>query len=616
MTLREHIRIFRRGGKLCFDFSKTYFLCDVCNIALEALIPFVPIYFSAKLIDALAAHAPLEELFLYALLTVGLVFVLKVISGFLGKKRDILMNLFYLEEDGKFSEKAMHLPYAALEDPEISRIRFRVKRATQTGFNIFYTMNALEGGVRAAVRILASLALTASFFAIRSAGVAVKLGLVLGIFLAAAASILSTKRIQDRQNQFMEEANELNAYEYIHNEYVSHYDAGKDIRLYAMADWLGDEHFNADLKFWKLNAKHSYRNALETVPVTILNDLLKFAVYGVLIHAALLGEITVGSIAKYVSCVTIFIGGISDLTRSALLAFHNNRYLKQYFEYLDIPNHMYKGSLTVEKRDDYDVDIEFRDVSFRYPGTETWALRHINLRFKIGQKLAIVGENGSGKTTFIKLLCRLYDPDEGEILLNGVNIKKYDYGEYMSLFSVVFQDFRLFAFRLGEVVASSRSYDPEKVRECLVKAKFGDRLGSLPEGTETYLYKHFSDKGVEISGGEAQKIALARALYRNAPFILLDEPTAALDPVSEYEVYSNFNSISGQATTVYISHRLASCRFCDKIAVFDQGRIAQSGSHEELYEAAGKYRELWDAQAQYYVKDNGQGVSPASLELG
>lgn len=269
---------------------------------------------------------------------------------------------------------------------------------------------------------------------------------------------------------------------------------------------------------------------------------------------------------------------------------------------MDIPNHMYQGSLTVEKRDDNEYDVEFRDVSFQYPNTGTYALRHVNLKFKTGEKLAVVGMNGSGKTTFIKLMCRLYDPTEGEILLNGVNIQKYDYDEYRSIFSVVFQDFRLFAFGLGQNVAASADYDSGHVLECLKRAGFDERLKTMPNGIKTCLYKDFDTDGVEISGGEAQKIALARALYKDAPFIILDEPTAALDPISEYEVYSRFNEIAGGKTAVYISHRLASCRFCDKIAVFHKGEVMQKGTHEELLaNINGKYYELWNAQSQYYT---------------
>ena len=212
-------------------------------------------------------------------------------------------------------------------------------------------------------------------------------------------------------------------------------------------------------------------------------------------------------------------------------------------------------------------------------------------------------ENGSGKTTFIKLLCRLYDPDEGEILLNGINIRKYDYRDYMNVFSVVFQDFQLLSRPLGQNVAGSRAYDRERARKALEDAGFGERLASLPDGLDTQLYKEFGEEGVDVSGGEAQKIAIARALYKDAPFIVLDEPTAALDPIAEAEIYQQFNQIAGDKTAVYISHRLSSCRFCDEILVFDGGSIVQKGSHDELVaDETGKYHALWHAQAQYYVE--------------
>lgn len=226
------------------------------------------------------------------------------------------------------------------------------------------------------------------------------------------------------------------------------------------------------------------------------------------------------------------------------------------------------------------------------------------MKLNIGERLAIVGMNGSGKTTFIKLLSRLYDPNEGEILLNGINIKKYDYDEYLNLFSIVFQDFKLFSFSLGQNVTASVDYDEELVKEVLEKAGLKDRLDNMSKGIHTPLYKDFDEDGVEISGGEAQKIALARALYRNAPIIILDEPTAALDPIAEFEIYSKFNEIVGTKTAFYISHRLSSCRFCDEIAVFHQGEIIQKGSHDLLLEDIdGKYYELWHSQAQYYKEE-------------
>lgn len=227
----------------------------------------------------------------------------------------------------------------------------------------------------------------------------------------------------------------------------------------------------------------------------------------------------------------------------------------------------------------------------------------MNIRFKVGKRLAIVGENGSGKTTFIKLLCRLYDPQEGQILLNGIDIRKYRYDDYMNIFSIVFQDFKLISQPLGANVAGSEHYDRERVKKALIDAGFGDRLEQMPHGLDTMLYKDLSDEGVNLSGGEAQKVAIARALYKDASFIVLDEPTAALDPIAEAEIYSKFNDIVHDKTAIFISHRLSSCKFCDEIAVFDNGSVIQHASHDELIaDASGKYRELWDAQAQYYTE--------------
>lgn len=239
--------------------------------------------------------------------------------------------------------------------------------------------------------------------------------------------------------------------------------------------------------------------------------------------------------------------------------------------------------------------IELKNVSFKYPNSDSLPLENISLKLEPKKRIAIVGMNSSGKTIFIKLLCRLYDPTEGEILVDGVNIMKYNHEEYLKAFSVVFQDFYILPFMLGENVAASNVYDGDAVINVLKKT------GVKYQNPEIYLYKTFDESCVEISGGEAQKIALARALYKDAPVLVLDEPTASLDPRAEYEIYTKFNEISQDKTVIFISHRLASCRFCDDILVFDKGRIVQRGKHEDLLmDEQGKYYELWHAQAQYY----------------
>jgi len=322
-----------------------------------------------------------------------------------------------------------------------------------------------------------------------------------------------------------------------------------------------------------------------------------------------MGAFGVGSIVQYIGALGKLSTGVQDM----MFVLADNevycRHLRGLYEYLDIPNRKEEGTLTIDMeaicngrgREDDAYEIEFCNVSFRYPGANEYSLRNLSLKFRLGKRLAIVGKNGSGKTTFIKLLCRLYDPTEGEIRINGVDIREYDYEEYLKLFSVVFQDFKLFSFSLGQNVATAMEYDRERAAQCLVKAGLSERLKTMPRGLDTALYKDFESEGVEISGGEAQKVALARALYKDAPVVVLDEPTAALDPIAEAEVYTKFNELIGDETAVYISHRLSSCKFCDEIAVFDMGKVVQRGNHEELLrEKDGLYHELWTAQARYY----------------
>ncbi|MBO5197697.1 MAG: ABC transporter ATP-binding protein [Lachnospiraceae bacterium] len=331
---------------------------------------------------------------------------------------------------------------------------------------------------------------------------------------------------------------------------------------------------------------------------------MTFALFVFVAARAYAGAFGIGSFVLYRGTVARFITGVSDVAEALGRLIQNNDPLSDLFRFLDLPDDQYHGGLSVEKRDDIDYEIELRDVSFRYPRSEAWALRHVSVKFKIGERLAVVGRNGSGKTTLIKLLCRLYDPTEGKILLNGIDITRYRLDEYRRLFSVVFQDYKLFSFPIAQNVSAELAYDRSKVLSCLERVGLGARIRELERGIETPLHRDYENDGIDISGGEAQKLAIARALYKDAPFIVLDEPTAALDPLAEAEIYSQFNRIMEKKTAIYISHRLSSCRFCDRILVFDGGEIIQSGTHEELLsQEDGRYRELWKAQAQYYREE-------------
>lgn len=605
MKFSEHMQISKRAIRHLFSLSRSYAACLILNAVLQNLIPYVPIYFSARLIDALYEGQPVESLALYVALTVGIVFLLSLASAYLSSRRDIASNELYLNEEWAFSEKAMQMAYSSIEDPEVTLLRKRIAMESQTGYDLWYLTSSTEKLVSSGTRILMSLSMTLSFFFLERIPLLMKVGFAAGILLTVLCGALTSRKSETLISDHMKTCVHLNVFGGKYYDYIGHYSSGKDIRLYDMAKSLLN--FNTDIRvqFHRLSLKLNWKLATLKAADVALSHVLRLCVYLILLYAALSGEITIGSIARYVSCVMLLLAAASEAVTNVQKTIVNHTYLKRYFSYLDIPNSMYQGSLTVEKRDDNEYFVEFRDVSFRYPNRSEYALRHVNLKFKIGEKLAIVGKNGSGKTTFIKLMCRLYDPTEGEILLNGVDIRKYDYDEYMSIFSIVFQDFRLFGFRLGENVAASPVYDPERAIHCLEQAGFGERLAAMREGTGSFLFKEFDESGIEISGGESQKIALARALYKGAPFLILDEPTSALDPISEYEVYSKFNEIAGDKTAIYISHRLASCRFCDKIAVFDGGEIIQTGCHETLIaDESGTYHALWHAQAQYYTEND------------
>lgn len=603
MNMKKKWDLDRRAFHLLYRLNPRYMIGNIGRSLFSSVVLYVPVWFSAKIIDALASGADGKTLGLYAVLTVGLTALLSLLTAFFRKWEDTGEEELSRSVGWLHAEKAMSMAYSTMEDRKVALLRERIQKETQTGYNLFYYCAAVSQYIRYSVQILASVSMTVSLFRLNAVSVGAKLGLLGGTLLTVAASILTAKQSGKLRNRFYASCVDANILGDRLFDYMSDYSSGKDIRLYGMAEDLTEleRKFCGDV--YRGERTMNFGTAWMGLIAAFVTHLLRFGVYLLLISAALSGGLSVGSIAKYVSCIMLLLTAISGFVRTVGMSSVNREFMQRFLDYFDIPNPMYKGTLSTEKRDDNDYTIEFRDVSFRYPNMESYALRHVSLKFRIGEKLAVVGMNGSGKTTFIKLLCRLYDPTEGVILLNGVDIRKYNYDEYMEIFSVVFQDFRLFAFSLGQNVAAGADYDRARCEACLTEAGFGERLSKMPKGLETNLYREFDPSGVEISGGEAQKIAIARALYKNAPFIVLDEPTAALDPESEYEVYRKFNEISGGKTAIYISHRLASCRFCDEILVFDRGSIVQHGTHDSLLnQPAGKYAELWNAQAQYYTE--------------
>ena len=414
----------------------------------------------------------------------------------------------------------------------------------------------------------------------------------------AVITIFNAKNNKIEQESFLELAKSNRVFGYVFYQ-LADFKLGKDIRLYDSAKMMGDKaQFYADeqVGIWRSTSRKQRKNSWVMDVANALRDGISYFYIGFL---AVTRAITVGDFSMCVSAAgTLYwslhgiVYGIQDIGKKCA-------YAHRYIEFMRFPAAMEKGTKTVKAGEH---TIEFRHVSFKYPRSEKYVLRDINLTIKSGEHLSIVGLNGAGKTTFIKLLCRLYDVTEGEILVDGVNIREYSDEEYRRLFAVVFQDFQLFAFSLRENIAFGEAAEDEELSRVLKLAGLWEDAQKLSQGLDTMLYKSFDENGTDLSGGQRQKTAIARALYKNAPVVILDEPTAALDPVAEYEIYRQFNTLVGGKTAIYISHRLSSCKFCDRIVVFAEDTIKENGTHEELVALdGGIYAKMFAEQAKYYV---------------
>lgn len=578
---------------------------------ISSAIPFINIIYSSLIIDGLVAGNGYEKIFTYAiwmvLLSAGLVLIHQGLEKFVNIHLYNVQNCVWNE----IASKALVMDYELLEKRETMEHITKAKEGMQSYGGVQNFCQVLAKMIGILVDIVYSVVLLVPVF-IPVTGKSESV--MYSFFNSAAGPVIlmvvmigqlvvmyhCNKTYGQLQKKNFEKNVEGNTRMGVYMDPLLDYSLGKDIRMIRLDIPYIDEYREGGKKILKslisLHRKGEKLVAVNTFSATVF-ALACYVYVGV---KALLGMVTVGNVVKYVSAFTKFsisLGNVVDLYVSLQIS---AEYISYFVKFMEIENRKYEGTLPVEKRDDNEYEFEFRNVSFSYPNSEKPVLDHVSLKIKIGKKMALVGPNGAGKSTFIKLLCRLCDPTEGEILLNGIDIRYYDYNEYMQLFSVVFQDFKLFSFSIAENVAASKDYDEERVRDCLRKAGFSERLQTLDQGIGTNLYQ-LEEDGVEISGGEAQKIAIARALYKDSPLVILDEPTSALDPISEYEIYQSFDKLVGEKTAIYISHRMSSCRFCSQILVFDKGKIVQQGGHEELVaDKTGLYYDMWSAQAKYY----------------
>lgn len=611
LPLREHVKNIKKILRVVADMDRWYFYFTSIVHIINVIVPYIQLMLSAYILDSIVERKGLKEVFFATALVLLGILILNFIASSIWNRMEVRRESIDSLYSCITQTKMLNMDFSQIDSPKVKELQDRMWRDNNWGAGInsvFWQFNAILYGC---FNILGAVMVGAPVvgYMLQSGQYQCLLVLLFLIILAAAgmkAEVFFRKMDHSYMFTWPEEEEKEDLCDFSWD-FASgrgfQYKNGKDVRIYHSYDlfrrWSTDVYRGK--KYRKRLKDGAVGLAGSEAVITILHTAMEGGAYLMVTMVALAGAVSVGNVVRLAGCLKNLLsavyGLINDMAEFALTA----RKQVSTLEFLEISDEMYKGKLPVEKRSDNEYQIEFRKVSFRYPGSELYALKDFSIKLKIGEKLAIVGMNGSGKTTMIKLLCRLYDPEEGEILLNGVDIRKFKMDEYSQLFSVVFQDYVLFPYMLAQNVAVDVDYDREKVRKCLVDAGLGDRLREWERGEETYLNKDFDDNGIEISGGEGQKIAIARAVYKDAPFILLDEPTAALDPLAEYEIYSNFDQIVGTKTAIYISHRLSSCRFCKRIAVFHEGRLVQYGSHEELLEEKeGKYYEMWNAQASYY----------------
>lgn len=611
--MKASVELHKKGFrllKIIHEIDRNMLPRTILEAIINAFIPYISLFLSAEVIDLL-----FEKEYKNAILTVfvmcGITLAAQLIVAILQYYSGICRNNLPTELQGKIREKAMELDYTTMDDPEIVSMIQNTEKAAQYNGGMNWVIFRYRALLQYSISAITAIGLTVqlcfslpkygnSVFHVLANPFVTILVLLLTWFIGKKITNRQSEVVNQLENEIAKEHYKVESglsywsYEVLYN--VSY---GQILRVGGLSEMVlanTEKYIDANLPvFEKMGTSTRKSRIAEGVET----GLFSVAAYLVVLIKVLTEAITIGSFTKYAGALLQLNEAITKMVWSEAELKRLVDNLIKLADFLELNNKMETGSIHIEKRLDNHYEIEFKDVGFCYPGSEKFVLRHVNAKITLKNKLAVVGKNGAGKSTFIKLLCRLYDPTEGVITLNGVDIRKYNYKEYLSLFGVVFQDFHLFNYSIAQNVATSSNYDEEKVMKCLEQAGILEFVKELPKGLETVLEKTEEDS-IQLSGGQSQKVSIARALYKDAPFVILDEPTAALDPISEAEIYERFDEMVEDKTSVYISHRMSSCRFCDEILVFEEGKICERGTHEELLARKGVYESLWTAQAKYY----------------
>jgi len=571
-----------------------------------ATLPYLSLFFSARILNLLLAksyRACLYTVVVFLLTQYGLGLFEKICRQYLDGQKELCLA----RTEQKITAKALELEFEKFEKTETMDAIRRTNVSSMGSGNVGDQLIVIHTLITSLLSVLYALFFLLRLFLLSDSSrnnFFTSSFSMLALLLLCGVQLALSSRINRRSTQKKIELNQGND----HSNSVANYlvnvmleeRRADDIRIGHLDHFLDVQFGKAMEHFLPMYLDFARFSAITDGKNALLSLLSNFAAYLVIGARALYGVLPIGDVLLYAGSVTRAMSDLQTFLATGSEFDYINSYLSTYEDFIAQPSMAYDGTLPIEKRDDGQYEFAFHDVSFSYPGTNIPVLEHVTLSFAVGEKTALVGRNGAGKTTLIKLLCRLYEPTSGYITLNGIDIRKYSYKEYTQAFSVVFQDFHLFSLPLDENIAAGTEIDEAALQSSLAKVGLTDRVQQLPQGIRTRLYNN-NGSGVDLSGGEAQRTAIARALYKDAPFVILDEPTAALDPIAEAEIYKQFSQMTAGKTAVYISHRMSSCKFCDRIIVLDHGRIAEDGTHDTLLANHGIYANLYETQAQYYT---------------
>lgn len=573
---------------------------------VAATLPYLSLFFSARILNLLLAksyRACLYTVVVFLLTQYGLGLFEKICRQYLNGQKELCLA----RTEQKITAKALELEFEKFEKTETMDAIRRTNVSSMGSGNVGDQLIVIHTLITSLLSVLYALFFLLRLFLLSDSSrnnFFTSSFSMLALLLLCGVQLALSSRINRRSTQKKIELNQGND----HSNSVANYlvnvmleeRRADDIRIGHLDHFLDVQFGKAMEHFLPMYLDFARFSAITDGKNALLSLLSNFAAYLVIGARALYGVLPIGDVLLYAGSVTRAMSDLQTFLATGSEFDYINSYLSTYEDFIAQPSMAYDGTLPIEKRDDGQYEFAFHDVSFSYPGTNIPVLEHVTLSFAVGEKTALVGRNGAGKTTLIKLLCRLYEPTSGYITLNGIDIRKYSYKEYTQAFSVVFQDFHLFSLPLDENIAAGTEIDEAALQSSLAKVGLTDRVQQLPQGVRTRLYNN-NGSGVDLSGGEAQRTAIARALYKDAPFVILDEPTAALDPIAEAEIYEQFSQMTAGKTAVYISHRMSSCKFCDRIIVLDHGRIAEDGTHDTLLANHGIYANLYETQAQYYT---------------